>query len=43
MGLAHRIVVFRKGEVVAEFDGDSPEREPIIAAAFGTAPERASL
>ncbi len=43
IGLAHRIVVFRKGELVAEFDGDTTEREPIIAAAFGAAPERASL
>ncbi len=43
MGLSHRIVVLRKGEVVAEFDGDAPEREQIIAAAFGTVPQRASL
>jgi rhamnose transport system ATP-binding protein len=42
-GLAHRIVVFRKGQVVAEFDDASADREQIIAAAFGSVPERASL
>jgi rhamnose transport system ATP-binding protein len=42
-GLAHRIVVFRKGEVVAEFHEGSIDREQIMAAAFGSAPERASL
>ena len=43
IGLAHRIVVFRKGQAVAEFDGDAAEREQLIAAAFGAVPERASL
>ncbi len=43
MGMSHRVVVFRKGEVVAEFDGGTAEREHIIAAAFGARPERASL
>jgi rhamnose transport system ATP-binding protein len=43
MGLAHRIVVLRGGQVVAEFDGRSADREQVIAAAFGSAPERASL
>ncbi len=43
MGMSHRIVVFRKGEVVAEFDGGTADRERIIAAAFGARPERASL
>jgi len=42
-GLAHRIVVFRKGEVVAEFAEGSLDREQIIGAAFGSVPERASL
>jgi len=35
IALAHRIVVFRKGVVVGEFDGDPGRREEIIAAAFG--------
>jgi ribose transport system ATP-binding protein len=43
MGLSHRIVVFRGGRAVAEFDEGSAEREQVIAAAFGNAPERASL
>jgi ABC-type sugar transport system ATPase subunit len=43
MGLAHRVLVFRKGRVVAEFEEGAADREAIIAAAFGTAPERASL
>jgi rhamnose transport system ATP-binding protein len=43
LGLAHRVVVFRNGRVVAEFDEASADREEIIAAAFGSVPERASL
>jgi rhamnose transport system ATP-binding protein len=43
MGLAHRVLVFRKGRLVAEFDEGAAGREAIIAAAFGTVPERASL
>jgi ABC-type sugar transport system ATPase subunit len=37
LGLAHRILVFRKGEVVDEVEGELPERERIMAAAFGAA------
>ncbi|MGH9104983.1 MAG: sugar ABC transporter ATP-binding protein [Acidimicrobiales bacterium] len=43
MGLAHRVVVFRKGRIVAEFDEVAADRERVIAAAFGSEPERASL
>jgi ABC-type sugar transport system ATPase subunit len=43
MGLAHRVLVFRKGRVVAEFEEGAADRQAIIAAAFGTVPERASL
>lgn len=35
LGLAHRILVFRKGEVVDEVEGESSERERIMTAAFG--------
>lgn len=35
IGLAHRIVVFRQGSVVAEFEGDEIEQGRVIAAAFG--------
>ena len=37
LGLAHRIVVFRKGMVVDEVEADSTERERIMTAAFGAA------
>ncbi|MGC8528546.1 ATP-binding cassette domain-containing protein, partial [Acidiphilium sp.] len=37
LGLAHRIVVFRKGEVVDEVEGEASERERIMTAAFGAA------
>lgn len=38
-GLAHRVLVFRKGAIVGEFDGDPAQREQIITAAFGAADE----
>ncbi len=34
IGLAHRIVVFRHGGIVAEFMGDELDQERVIAAAF---------
>jgi ABC-type sugar transport system ATPase subunit len=37
LGLAHRIVVFRKGRVVDEVEGAATERERIMTAAFGAA------
>jgi rhamnose transport system ATP-binding protein len=37
LGLAHRIVVFRKGMVVDEVRGEATERERIMTAAFGAA------
>ncbi|MFZ0388262.1 MAG: sugar ABC transporter ATP-binding protein [Solirubrobacteraceae bacterium] len=37
LGLAHRILVFRKGAVVDEFAGELTEREQIMTAAFGAA------
>ena len=37
LGLAHRIVVFRKGMVVDEVEGEATERERIMTAAFGAA------
>lgn len=36
-GLAHRILVFRKGAIVDEVDGDPAQRERIMTAAFGAA------
>ena len=42
MGLPHRVIVFRKGRVVAEFEEGAADRQAIIAAAFGTVLERAS-
>jgi len=38
-GLAHRVLVFRKGAIVGEFDGDPAQREQIMTAAFGAADE----
>ena len=35
LGLAHRILVFRKGEIVDECAAESSERERIMSAAFG--------
>lgn len=35
LGLAHRIVVFRKGEIVDEVDSDANKRARIMTAAFG--------
>jgi rhamnose transport system ATP-binding protein len=34
LGLAHRVLVMRRGRIVAEFEGDSMEEGPILAAAF---------
>ena len=36
LGLAHRVVVMRKGRVVAELAGPAMTEEAILAAAFGT-------
>ena len=40
VGLAHRVVVFRSGQVVAEFQEGQVDREQVIAEAFGGVPER---
>ncbi|HEX3804705.1 MAG TPA: sugar ABC transporter ATP-binding protein [Solirubrobacteraceae bacterium] len=40
LGLAHRILVFRKGMVVDEVEGAPTERERIMTAAFGAAEVR---
>ena len=37
LGLSHRVVVMRKGRVVADLAGDAMHEEAILAAAFGTA------
>jgi simple sugar transport system ATP-binding protein/ribose transport system ATP-binding protein len=34
MGLAHRLVVMRRGRIVAEFGGDALDEGAILAAAF---------
>lgn len=39
IGLAHRIVVFRQGSVVADLNGEELEQERVMAAAFGAARE----
>jgi rhamnose transport system ATP-binding protein len=43
VGLAHRILVFRKGTIVGEFGEGTANREEILAAAFGTASDRVAL
>jgi ABC-type sugar transport system ATPase subunit len=35
LGLAHRVLVVRTGRIVAEFEGEAAEEEPIMRAAFG--------
>jgi ribose transport system ATP-binding protein len=40
VGLAHRILVFRKGTIVGEFKEGIASREEVLAAAFGTASDR---
>jgi ABC-type sugar transport system ATPase subunit len=36
LGLADRVLVMRRGRIVAEFDGDAIAEEPILRAAFGS-------
>jgi simple sugar transport system ATP-binding protein/ribose transport system ATP-binding protein len=36
LGLAHRVLVMRRGRIVAEFAGDELAEEPILRAAFGS-------
>lgn len=42
LGLSHRVVVFRHGQVVGEFPSDHANREAVLAAAFGVAGEGGS-
>ena len=37
LGLAHRVLVMRAGQIAAEFRGDAMTEAAILAAAFGTA------
>ena len=39
LGLSHRILVMRSGEIVAEFDGRATE-DTVMQAAFGSAPRQ---
>lgn len=39
IGLSHRTLVFRDGQVVAEFERERATRELVIGAAFGVVPE----
>jgi len=41
--LAHRVIVFRKGEVVAEFSADEANPESVMTAAFGAAVPQPAL
>ena len=41
LGLSHRILVMRAGEIVAELDGRDADEEAVMRAAFGTPSERA--
>jgi rhamnose transport system ATP-binding protein len=36
LGLAHRVLVMRRGRVVAEYDGADATREAVMSAAFAT-------
>jgi simple sugar transport system ATP-binding protein/ribose transport system ATP-binding protein len=42
LGLAHRVIVLRSSQVVAELSGDQLTEEAILAASFGAAPAMAS-
>ncbi|HVW18474.1 MAG TPA: sugar ABC transporter ATP-binding protein [Solirubrobacteraceae bacterium] len=42
IGLAHRVVVMRAGQVAAELDGDAIDESAILAAAFGNRPREAA-
>jgi ABC-type sugar transport system ATPase subunit len=37
LGLAHRVLVMRRGRIAAEFAGDEARQDLVLAAAFGTA------
>jgi simple sugar transport system ATP-binding protein/ribose transport system ATP-binding protein len=39
LGLAHRVLVMRRGTIVAEFAGDALAEESILRAAFGSIPD----
>jgi putative multiple sugar transport system ATP-binding protein len=41
LGLAHRVLVMRRGRVVEELAGDAATQETVMRAAFATAPARA--
>jgi simple sugar transport system ATP-binding protein/ribose transport system ATP-binding protein len=38
LGLSHRVLVMRRGRIVAEFAADDLDEEPILRAAFGSDP-----
>jgi rhamnose transport system ATP-binding protein len=38
LGLAHRVLVMRRGRIVAEYDGADATREAVMSAAFATSP-----
>ena len=38
LGLAHRVLVMRRGRIVAEFDGRTVSEDAVMRAAFGVAP-----
>ena len=35
IGLAHRVLVMRRGRIVAEFDGKTVAEDDVLTAAFG--------
>jgi len=37
LGLAHRVLVMRRGRIVAELEGDQARQDTVLAAAFGAA------
>jgi rhamnose transport system ATP-binding protein len=41
LGLAHRVLVMRRGRVVEELEGDAATQETVMRAAFAAAPARA--
>jgi ABC-type sugar transport system ATPase subunit len=42
LGLSHRVLVMRRGRIVAEFAEDDLDEEPILRAAFGSEPAAAA-
>ena len=42
LGLAHRVLVMRRGAIVAEYDGDDATMERVLSSAFASDSEAAA-